>query len=345
MEQLRVFNITTDAENLGEALTGGDGTDPLRSAVGTIAADVTTRALETPLSIYLCSRDCDADLRNRFGFLLAKATLSRVPDTLVVDCDFLSPGLSGLAPSQTTLGFLDLLLYGSSLRVIANKAETGVNVIGAASFPVLQRVPFQTEAFVNTLRYLLSHARCVILLGPVFADTDDLHPIVQQVDLPFIVQSGDLSNARKFEQLEEKIISARDSLVWSIRCLHTVSANDDAETRAEGSAVGAAEDEAVDQILGEAVPLAGSGYDEAAGTTKEASTPEPAQAVELLFAEEGPGARLGEKKANSVFPKVITSFLGVFLIGFLLWWLYLTKSFRNDVDETAGPAPPTAEHS
>jgi cell division septation protein DedD len=41
---------------------------------------------------------------------------------------------------------------------------------------------------------------------------------------------------------------------------------------------------------------------------------------------------LEEKSWDSAFPKIVTTALAVFLIGFLLWWLYLTKSTREDVD-------------
>ena len=62
-------------------------------------------------------------------------------DVLIVDCDFLSPGLSGLVENTEDHGFLDLLLYGSSLKTVARSTGIdGVIVVGPGSFPVSRTI-------------------------------------------------------------------------------------------------------------------------------------------------------------------------------------------------------------
>jgi cell division septation protein DedD len=340
MEQLRIFNIDATSAELHDALTSSQTKEHLREGVRVIAADLAKRAFDKPLSIYVCSTNRDRDLRNYFAFVVAKEILDRLPNTLVVDCDFSSVGLSGLVPNQDKVGFLDLLLYGSSLSVITQEAKSGVNVIGAGSVAVLKvrSSSFEIDEFVDAARYLSLHAGCAIFCGPVL-DDDGVHPIVTNVDLPIVVHSTAADSADSLGQLEEEIVAERDSMVWSVRFADPASPVDVVEPSREGvDVVELPYESQVDGVLDDETPARDRRRETVVDAVTEPEGSGPTEAIEVPFEEEGPDATIADKPGSSIFPRIITSVLAVFLVGFLIWWLYLTKSFRSDVGEPPGAA-------
>ncbi|MDD3643278.1 MAG: hypothetical protein PHQ19_07455, partial [Candidatus Krumholzibacteria bacterium] len=102
---------------------------------------------------------------------------------LIVDCDFLSPGLSGLVESTEEHGFLDLLLYGSSLgTVIKPTGIDNVSVVGSGSFPVSRTVPFAQKEFVKIRDFLARNSDIVIYCSTLHTDDGRINPLAGQVD-------------------------------------------------------------------------------------------------------------------------------------------------------------------
>jgi hypothetical protein len=146
-----------------------------------------------------------------------RALSPQIPSALVVDCDFLNVGLSGLVPERDALGFLDLLLYGSSLGVITQESQGGVKTIGAGSFPVTKRMPFVLSAFDEAAHRLVHHSRCAVFVGPLDEDEGGLHPLCGAVDIPVLVRELDAVRPGAVDPIEEQIASEWDSELLSVR--------------------------------------------------------------------------------------------------------------------------------
>ncbi|UCH85005.1 MAG: SPOR domain-containing protein, partial [Candidatus Latescibacterota bacterium] len=216
---MTTYEIQTTLEVLKSAHE--DGTLPVQmdAPLRSMVSDIGSRAETEPLSIYLCSSDENAETRNFFAHVLAMTIKTRVSSTYLVDCDFLATGMNGIVPHRDALGFLDLLLYGTSLSVITQEASAGIPAIGAGSFPVTKKCPFAMDTFDNTHRYLANHAGCVIYCGPVVDDDDVIHPIADHVDLVILVNVSEEHGFRpgSLDPLETKVAAAKGADAWIIR--------------------------------------------------------------------------------------------------------------------------------
>ncbi|MCK4538053.1 MAG: SPOR domain-containing protein [Candidatus Krumholzibacteria bacterium] len=102
---------------------------------------------------------------------------------LIVDCDFLAPGLSGLIRNIEDHGFLDLLLYGSSLKsVLQTTGIDNVNVTGPGSFPVSRTIPFALKEFSKVRDFLAGKADVVIYCSTLYAEDEAINPLLGMAD-------------------------------------------------------------------------------------------------------------------------------------------------------------------
>jgi cell division septation protein DedD len=414
MELTRTLNIPGTREMLQDAVLGNDDDRQLIEPLQAVVGEITSRAERRPMAIYVCSTDADKELRNYFAFAAAKLLSGRLPDATVVDCDFLSVGLSNIVPEGDALGFLDLLLYGSSLDVITQKASNGVNVIGAGSFPVSRKSPFVMDAFEETVRYLLNHASCVVFCGPVVDDDDNIHPILGHVDLRVVVRAGRPQRANILEPLEERVTQAVDGETWLVRVTEPLSSWRDLSSagklKEDAVADGRRESQDViesppviapalrgDQVAQQTPAVDGilprnehlkPGASESTQAPAPDTTPAPAKtesekgraadtsaeqpsahrqndawgvspavkktvagvnaetvagdSVTPAFGDESPSApeweevheiAIDRSSGSSVFPRIMISTLGLLLVAFVVWWLYLTRSIRDQIDE------------
>ncbi len=363
MEQIKTYEIAASPALLREAFAGGMLPDNLLAPLQALAGDIVARAQRAPLSIYLCSTDDDREARNYFGALLAKTLQYQLPDMLLVDCDFLSVGLDGIVPQHDSLGFLDMLLYGSSLGVIKQTATGGVNVIGAGSFPVSRKSPFVMDVFVSASRYLASHSKCVIYCGPVLDDEQEVHPILEQVDVPVLLRVGGHAPAGGLDALEDRISRERQATLWGVRLIAgdvSVPAQPGTERPAPagpsptgraptGPAAtgptpaeppvppGQPEPELDDTIVLTPVDEVDERpvYDQVpvyeAPAPGEPSAPPAAQPPPGVFSGGATPASKGQ--GTSAFPKIVLTILAILLPAFFLWWLYQTKSVREQNGE------------
>jgi cell division septation protein DedD len=212
MNRISQFQIPLGSDAFRAA--AADGADAsLAEPLQALVAAVTRRCAEGPLAIYLAAADDARDARDEFAFALARALTAHVPSTLLVDCDFLAAGLGGRVPQKDALGFLDFLLYGSSIGVITQDAA-GVHVVGAGSFPVTKRMPFVDTAFGDASRRLVAHARCALFVGPLHDEAGEIHPLCHDVDVVATVRGA--ARDPRLDAAEEKVASGRPE-VWSLR--------------------------------------------------------------------------------------------------------------------------------
>jgi len=335
MDNVKVYAMQTTSRSLRRAVRG-DVDKSLSRPLDTMAADIVKRALKTPILIYLCSEDSEREVRNLFAVLLASMIRERIPSTLVVDCDFLEPGLSTLVPDSDAQGLLDLILYGSSLTVITQQAHNGVSLIGAGSFPVSKRMPFLMDAFEDSARYLGSASDCVIFCGPLLDDNEEVHPIAGTAELPLVIGKGSAADVGPLASTEAKLASAATRQVWSVRVREsdvtpvTIAAED--EEGVKELTVGV--DEILEKREAERVAARHPAVRRDAEEDDNLDA-EVAGVVDVPFDEEGPVETLGGRSWNSAVPKIVTSALAVFLVGFLVWFLYLTRALREEGEPPA----------
>jgi hypothetical protein len=356
MRDLKTFEFGADLGTLQRSCEAGFPPAHLESALRAMVTEIVSKTRERPLSVYLCSPDVGADARDRFAFLLVKLVRDHVPTALLVDCVFLSTGLSGIVPHRDALGFLDLLLYGTSIGVITQDSAHGVKVVGAGSFAVTKKSPFVMDAFASARRYLANQAKCVVFVGPATDDEDKLHPIAANVDLIVLVRSGDRFGGRALDPLEEGIASLEDVEKWSVRINTSAAAAEPppaAGTRPaveearpapkEEPALVAEVEELVERTVEKPLPVPGrpaSPRPEPVGAASKGAVRPGAARSETL--ERGPFG--GENKGGgSRFIRAAAVVVAVALVGFVVWWLYLTRSVRDGGETTvvptaAGPA-------
>lgn len=277
--------------------------EPLQALVTRIAR----RAGDGPFSIYVCADDDAAQLRDDVAFLVARALAPHVPSSLLVDCDFLDVGLHGAVPQKDALGFLDFLLYGSSIGVITQESN-GVRVVGAGSFPVTRRMPFVESAFADAARRLCAHARCAIFVGPLTDEHGNPHPLTGEVDTVAVVASGERLPALEVaDRLGEM---APD--VWTIQ-------------------------------LGGAAPAAKPEPAPVAWAAGRPSAPSPTLPTGVP-PERARAAAAAEPRYTSLAPRIAIIGFGIVVIAFAVWWFTQDRSGIATPDEpvTTSPLPGSA---
>jgi hypothetical protein len=349
MNNLKTYEFGANAEALLAAQETGRLQEHWEGAFRAMVADIASLVAEKPRSIYLCSTDEDADARNRFAFVLAGLLRERIPGIVLVDCDFLSVGLSGTVPHRDALGFLDLLLYGTSLGVITQESPRGAKVVGAGSFAVTKKNPFAADAFVTARRYLVNQAKCVLFVGPVGDDEENLHPIAQNVDVVVLVRVSDRFEARFLDPLEQRVASIEGVEARSVRVDTRLAAAAPAaarsETNTEPAVAAGSGREPERPRRAEPARAAGRARDEEAPYAgASAGVGRAAGAGEVRPSAGEPAARETMRRARSSRAvRVIASLAALSAVVFIVWWLYLTRSVREGPGgEAKTGAPPTA---
>jgi cell division septation protein DedD len=371
MTELRTYEFGADLETLRRSGETGVYPAGMEPALRAMVSELISRVRERPRAVYVCSPDRDAEARDRFAFLITKLVREHVPTAILVDCAFLSVGLSGIIPHRDALGFLDLLLYGTSLGVITQEAQGGVMVVGAGSFAVTKKSPFVMDAFTAARRYLVNQAKCALFVGPLTDDGDNLHPVAQNVDLAILLRAGDRFGGRALDPHEEKIATARGVEAWSVR-VNTRAAATAApesapmggrtETRPEPTLVAGARDFVEKSEEVSSVPR-DRGFERpaerrAAGPSAAAtmprgprpSTPMPPPRARGRSAELEELDRLdsGRRAGGSRIVRLIASIVALVVVAFVVWWFYMTRSVRDRGEEHAaagGPQPEAVQPS
>src|SRR5262245_15241155 len=193
MNRVSIYQIPVAADVLQSAVAAPSIPPALVQPTQAMVPAIAHRVNDGPPGIYVCAEDALAAARDGFATVLAKSLAAHVPSTLLVDCDFLKIGMHGLVPQPDALGFLDFLLYGSSIGVVTQDAASGVRVVGAGSFPVTKRMPFVAGAFEDASRRLVSHARCVVFAGPAVLEDGHVHPLASECDITIFVRGEEIS--------------------------------------------------------------------------------------------------------------------------------------------------------
>jgi cell division septation protein DedD len=228
---------------------------------------------------------------------IAHVLAKRGKRVLVVDCDFLDPGLNGLVENAEELGFLDLLLYGSSLQSVAHPIGVdGVSVIGSGSFPVHKTMPFAKREFGKINEFLVKKNDVVIYCSTLYTDDGETNPMTEFVDsILYCCRIEKMDEGQLRKNLDE--FAERDVMV-DIVCFSSK------EKRA-GQAVeesGAQEPSQEEDLDHEPIYIEKMGEIEAEG-------------------------RPGKKKFN--LPRFITVVAAVIIVSFITYWIIITRTIRE----------------
>jgi cell division septation protein DedD len=340
MNRVSVYQLPIAPDTLSSVVGVATVPPVLIEPLQALVAAVTHRSADVPVRLYVCADDDAAASRDAFAFVLAKSLSAHVPSTLVVDCDFLKIGLSGIVPQPDALGLLDFLLYGSSIGVVTQESPNGVRVVGAGSFPVTKRMPFVTSAFEEAARRLAAHARCAIFVGPLVQEDGSPHPLTGQVNVAVVMRTdeGGARTPRAGGQLDaiEETIASGGVEVWSVRTSKTEprrATEPAARPAVSPPPPGAAQTPPV--VLKPKGAVAPSRVDEkspAAGRPPAKSPVTPRPSARLSAEPEEP-------RYSTLLPRIAVLLFALLVIGFVGWWFWQGRSNRaQEGTETSSKA-------
>ena len=179
------YTILLDEERIHSFLEGGDFSsagelDHFKDVGAQIEKRVKEGGGVSFLALAIGEKSASRDFATlQIGHFLAKHGKS----VLIVDCDFLHPGLSGLVANVEEHGFLDLLLYGSSLKTVAKAIGIeGLMITGPGSFPVSRTIPFALKEFCKIRDFLRTKHDVVIYCSTLYTEDAKVNPLASLVD-------------------------------------------------------------------------------------------------------------------------------------------------------------------
>ena len=219
---------------------------------------------------------------------------------LIVDCDFLNPGLSGLVEDVEEYGFLDLLLYGSSLKSVSKDIGIdGVNVIGPGSFPVSRTIPFALKEFAKVNEFLHEKSDVVIYCSTMYTEEGEINPLCKEVDRVFLG-----CRIEKFDEGElKKHVDALKS--FGVQSVDVLLIGAEGKSDREATEAPAEREE----------------------PTEEATTGETESEVPYL--EKTEEVVSVEEERHSNLPRIVTITVAVLIVAFLSWWFFMNRSIRE----------------
>jgi cell division septation protein DedD len=333
--------------------------EPLLAPMQALIHHVMDASASKPFAIYLMSSDAVRSVRDYFAHALARLLCRQEPSAVIVDCDFTAAGMSGVIPQRDALGFLDYLLYGSSLGVVAQEAAQGVRVIGAGSFPVSKKMPVSMDSFADAARRLVAQCRIVIFCGPDRDDNENIHPICEAADLLMNVSYEKRFPVGRVDPFEEKLARISNSPVISVR---VTSSDVGMETATEPAPEAVSErpvHEQVPSVEDRLEPAPQEAEEEVTSVPRAEPAASDGRKRSEWMEEEAPhsttfsGLPFERKQTSSIWAKIIPAVIAIALIGFLFWWFIITKPMRGtegeaqlaavDSTEAAGVPPATGE--
>jgi hypothetical protein len=383
MEKISSYTIGVKLDSLRNGFKLGRVPKALKDPLQALLPRLTGAAAEKPTSIYLFSEDDVAETRDLFAYALTNALAQQMPSALLVDCSFLYVGLNGVVPHQDGLGFLDLLLYGSSLGVITQETNGGVRVVGAGSFPVTKKMPVALNSFEEAARRLVAQSGCAVFCGPLLDDDGELHPLIGAVDVPIYVNVAADTTAGALDDVEEQISRHWDRELFSVRITlseepaptATAAASspppeqptkadgdqwlEELEPSLQGPEPSKAETEPPSPVVTVEEPVAPSSADDGFAEVPAhtvPSKPEPPRHISrdkhptqpewpspVFDLGEEPALPYHEKRYTSLMPKIVTAAIAIVVVVFIIWWMNTERNGGDAPSPTQGSAGSTPE--
>jgi cytoskeletal protein RodZ len=237
---------------------------------------------------------------------------------LIVDCDFLSPGLNGLVENTEDYGFLDILLYGSSLRSISRATGIdGVSVAGSGSFPVSRTIPFAVGEFRKIKDFLTKRNDAVIYCSTLYTDDGTVNPLCTEV-------KGILLCCRIEEMGEGQLQRSLADLGSKVPPVDLICFCDRKEEALvpKGAVEGAGE---------EATVVTEESHPPGSTETRDESIPAAGEEKAAAYIEKTDEIEKPERKVEGRFniPRIVTIAIAVIIVGFIVWWVIIDRSIMD----------------
>ncbi len=292
------FTISLDERQLYEFMESGDYSSARElEHFNEVGTQLEKRVREgAGLSVLALTAQENLLSRDFAVLQIAHVLAKRGKRVLIVDCDFLHPGLSGLVENVEDLGFLDLLLYGSSLQSVAHPIGVdGLRVIGPGSFPVSKTMPFAKREFGKINEFLVKKNDIVIYCSTLSTDEGEMNPMVEFVEsVLYCCRLDDMGEGQLGKNLEE--LSGHDV--------------------------------AVDVVCFSSTGAAAAGPEEERATAKPPA--EQQKEYEPVYIEkmgEIETEERGRKRFN--LPRFITIVAAVIVVSFIVYWVVITRTIRE----------------
>jgi len=179
------YTIFLDEERIRAFMAAGDFSSASElDHFNDVGAKLEKRIKERSGAVILALSAGDKGISRDFAVLqIAHIIAKHGRSVLIVDGDFLHSGLSGLIENVEEHGFLDLLLYGSSLKTVARAVGIeGVSVAGPGSFPVSRTIPFAVKEFEKIMEFLRTKHDVVIYCSTLYTEDAKINPLAKLVD-------------------------------------------------------------------------------------------------------------------------------------------------------------------
>jgi cell division septation protein DedD len=319
MKEFSTFHFHAPPGILKEAVSSGRIPEKLLEPLRAIVTFLAGESEAGPGIYYLLSRHEDKEIRDHIGYLVANACSARFSPVYLVDCDYTSPGMSGVVPDPGAMGFLDTILYGTSLGSVAQNVAD-IRVIGVGSFPVSNRMPFSMEAFEDIESYMRNQSKCIIMSGPLEDDDGNVHPLALHLKkILYVTSSGRGGALASSEPRLQEIEGAR------VAQIDVTTSGEEISAPAGVEEIPAREEiEEIIQTREDKEQAGPPPAEEPTGATAQVGgTTEGAGEAEFR------GVTPVEEGGSSMLPKVITAVLGLLFVVFLIYWFYVTRPPSN----------------
>ena len=324
------YTIFLDEERIRAFMAAGDPSSASElDHFKDVGAQIEKRIKERSGAVILALSAGEKGISRDFAVLqIAHIIAKHGRNVLIVDGDFLHSGMSGLIENVEEHGFLDLLLYGSSLKTVARAVGIeGVSVIGPGSFPVSRTIPFAIKEFEKIMEFLRTKHDVVIYCSTLYTEDAKINPLAKLVDgILLCCRIDDISEG----ELQKNIKALGEEKVPPIELVCFCG------KRAQAPAP--VSKKALEPVSGE--PAIAPPKETPAGREEPLAIPLIEKTQDL---EPFDGIEPEKKPRLSVLRIVIIS-AAILILAFIVWWAVLnrTVSEREPLGTTPGEVARTA---
>lgn len=134
------------------------------------------------LSIFVCGGRDEAQGRRQTALQLALGLLPHGRQVVLVDADFLQPGLGGLITDTLSEGLIDMVRFGRSSRsLLLRPVPEGPWLLPAGSFPSEDPAPLDLEALRSVAYRVTQACDLALYIGPLPV-RNETNPLVKVCD-------------------------------------------------------------------------------------------------------------------------------------------------------------------
>ncbi len=326
------YTIFLDEERIRQFMAAGDPASASElEHFKDVGAQLEKRIRERSGAVILALSTGEQGISRDFAVLqIAHIIAKHGRSVLIVDGDFLQPGLSGLVENVENHGFLDLLLYGSSLKTVARSVGIeGVSVAGPGSFPVARTIPFAIKEFEKIVAFLRTKHDVVIYCSTLYTEDAKINPLAKLVDgVLLCCRIDDMSEG----ELQKNIKAFGEERIPPIELVCFCGKRAPAPAPAPRG-----ESEPVAAPPPIAAPLEAPAARE---EPIEIPMLEKAADLEPLADEPVPEEPRAERKARFSLLRVGSVSAGVLILAFIVWWALINRTVSEQ--QPAG-RPPAGE--